>query len=78
MVYIDVRNDDILKYAIENDIIDVVFLQEKINMQRKEEILRNHKYKIWQSEKDNRWRTYLPDDSCKNGRKLIVKAIRKN
>lgn len=74
MVYIDVRNDDILKYAIENDIIDVVFLQEKINMQRKEEILRNHKYKIWQSEKDNRWRTYLPDDSCKNGRKLIVKS----
>ena len=74
MVYIDVRNDALLKYAVANDMIDVVFLQDKINMQREEELLRSHKYNIWQSERDIRRRTYLPDAHCHNGRALIVKS----
>lgn len=58
---------EILNYVIENGIINTVLVREKIEMQKKEKILKRHPYKIWQG-KDGNWRTYLPDE--KKGRVL--------
>lgn len=62
---------EILNYAIENGMIDTVLVQEKIEMQKREEVLKKHPYKIWQG-KDGIWRTYLPDD--KKGRVLKTRT----
>ena len=35
-----------------------------------------HKYKIFQ-DKDKRWKTTLPDDTKKNGRRLIANSMKK-
>jgi len=51
-----------LKYAIENGIIDVTYVQEKVIMQKRKEILDEHPYKIWE-EKNGKWYTYLPDEA---------------
>ena len=63
-------DNELLKYAIENGIINTALLQEKVDMQKKKAILAKHTYKIYQGN-DGKWYTYLPDD---NGRKKI-KAI---
>ena len=75
MVYIDVRNDDILKYAIENDIIDMELVRQKIEMSEREEILKQHPYTIYQG-KDLLWYTYLPDEI--KGRKKIKRKTEKD
>lgn len=59
---------ELLKYAVENGIIDTVLLQEKIEMQKREEYLKKHPYDIWQGT-DGKWRTYLPDEI--KGRRLV-------
>lgn len=53
---------------MENHIIDLSYVQEKIEMAKRKELLEKHPYKISQG-KDGNWRTYLPDK--KNGRKLV-------
>lgn len=60
--------DDILKYAVENGIIDLSYVQDKIEMNKREEILKKHPWHIGEG-KDGKWRTYLPDE--KKGRKMI-------
>ena len=64
---------ELLKFAIENGMLDTALVQEKIEMQKRAEILKNHQYKIWQAS-NGRWRTYLPDDSRKEGRRPIAKS----
>lgn len=59
---------ELLKYAIDSGMIDAALLQEKIEMQKREELLSKHTYEIWEG-KDGYWRTYLPDEE--KGRKLI-------
>lgn len=44
--------------------IDTALVQEKIEMQKREEILKKHPYKIWE-DKDGIWHTYLPDSMKK-------------
>lgn len=61
-------DNDLLKYALENGILNQALLQDKIYMKRREDILKNHKYEIWEGT-DGKWRTYLPDDV--KGRKLV-------
>lgn len=50
--------DDILKYAIENGIIDLSHVQSEVEMSKREELLKMHSFKIWQGE-DQYWRTHL-------------------
>ena len=69
---ISLSDTELLKYAVENGIIDTALLQEKIEMQKRDEILKRHPYSIWQI-KDGRWKTFLPDESKKEGRRPIVK-----
>lgn len=72
---------------MENHIIDLSYVQEKIEMAKREEILKQHSYKIWQG-KDSKWYTYLPDENksrrlCKRTTEkdivdLIIKHYRDN
>ena len=65
MIISDISTAELLRFATENNIIDITYVQEQIEMKRKEEYLDKHPYKIWQG-KDNKWYTYLPDE--KKGR----------
>lgn len=67
--------DEILKYAIENGIIDIAHVQEQIEMNKRKELLEKHPYKIWQG-KDKKWYTYLPDE--KKGRVLKKRTTQKS
>lgn len=62
-----VPNDvaSVLKLATEYGLVDVAYLQTKIEMRREKELLKNHPGSIWIG-KDGLWHTYLPDQ--KKGR----------
>ncbi len=57
-----------MKYAIENGMIDMTYIREQIEMNKRKELLEKHPYKIWEG-KDGKWYTYLPDVG--KGRRLI-------
>lgn len=57
-----------MKYAIENGMIDMTYIREQIEMNKRKELLEKHPYKIWEG-KDGKWYTYLPDKG--KGRRLI-------
>lgn len=48
--------------------IDLSYVQEQVEMKKRNELLEKHPYKIWEG-KDGKWRTYLPDEE--KGRKLL-------
>lgn len=58
-------DNDLLKYAIDHGMIDLSYVQEKIEMNKREELLKKHPYKIWKG-KNGKWYTYFPDEQ--NGR----------
>ena len=60
-----------LKYIEENSIIDLTYVQEQIEMKKREEILLNHNYSVWFSEKEGVWYTCLPDENKQDKRKKI-------
>lgn len=66
------NQEDILKYAIENGMINLTYVQEKMAMDKRNEYLKKHQYDIWLAS-DGCWKTYLPDETKKNGRRLIKK-----
>lgn len=68
-------NDDLLKYAIENGMIDLSYVQEQIEMSKRKELLGKHPYKIWEG-KDGKWRTYLlEDDKRRMIKRNSLKAV---
>ena len=66
---------EILSYLAQNGTIDLRDVENDMRKSRKEKILEKHPYTIYQG-KDGRWRSHLPDDSKKEGRRLIVKSNR--
>ena len=62
-----------MKYAIQNGIIDLSYVQEQSMMNQKKEILEKHGSSIWYNEKEKVWYCYIPDPQ--KGR---VKKKRKN
>ena len=48
---------------------DLKILEDKIEVQKKNEVLENHPYSIWEGEKNHYWYTYLPD----NGNLKLIK-----
>lgn len=50
-----------LKYLIDSGIIDIPNIQSIIEMRQKQELLKNHPYKIWMGS-NGKWYTYLPDE----------------
>lgn len=68
-------NEELLKYAVDNGMIDLSYVQEQIEMKKRKDLLKRHPYKIYQG-KDGKWYTYLP---CENrGRKMIKKSTKEN
>lgn len=63
-------NNDDLKYAIENGIIDLSRIQEKIEMTKREEILKNYRKSIWKAS-DGYWKIRMAYDET--GRKKLFK-----
>ena len=53
--------------------IDLAYLQEQIEMNKRNELLKKHPYKIWEG-KDGKWYTYIPDK--KRGRILKKRITR--
>lgn len=67
------ENLDLLNYALEHGMINLSYVQEQIDMNKRKELLEKHPYKISQG-KDGKWRTYLPDKE--KGRRLVKKSSR--
>lgn len=66
---------ELLKYAIENGMIDTALVHEKIEMQKRKDLLSKHKYDIWEGS-NGKWYTYLPDE--KKGRILKKRNSQKD
>lgn len=66
----EISDSDLLKYAIENGIIDRSTIQANIEMSERKKFLEQHKHKIWQG-KDEKYYTYIPDEKAKRGKRLI-------
>ena len=69
----NLTNDELLKYAIENGIIDPSHIQEQIEMNERRIYLQRHTNKVWQS-KDGKYYTYLPDKISPRGKRLVKKT----
>lgn len=78
--------DELLKYLIENDKIDLLEVKKEIEMKENKRYLDEHAFNVWQG-KNGKWYTYLPDESKgrvqreRNSRKeiddLIISFYRK-
>ena len=68
---------ELLNYAIENGIIDINTISKKIEMNERKKYLEMHEGKVWQG-KDGKWRTYFPDNTCKNGRKTVKRLTKES
>lgn len=66
-------DDELLKYAVENGMINLPYVQEQIKMNKRKELLSKHPYAIGQGS-DGKWRTYLPDKD--KGRRMIKKSTK--
>lgn len=49
-----------MQYALEHGIIDLAYVQEQVEMNKRKELLEKHPYKIWEGS-DGNWYTYFPD-----------------
>ena len=64
---------EILKFAAEHGMLDLSYVQEKMEMNKRSELLAQHPYKVWEG-KNGCWYTYLPDG--KGGRTLKKRKSR--
>lgn len=71
MFYIDKYDIENLQYALDNNIIDLAYMQEQIKMKKRQKYLEKHEFKIWRGN-DGKYRTYLPDE--KKGRRLLKRS----
>lgn len=72
----NLSTEDMLKLALDMDIIDMASVEEKIEMKQRSRILKQHPYSIWEG-KNGYWYTYFqPDEGCK--RKLVKKKTQKD
>ena len=72
----NLSTEDMLKLALDMDIIDMASVEEKIEMKQRSRILKQHPYSIWEG-KNGYWYTYFqPDEECK--RKLVKKKTQKD
>ena len=60
-----IANNDVLQYALENGMIDLAYVREQIEMNKRKEVLEKHPYSIWEG-KNGYWYTYIFDPDKKN------------
>ena len=70
---ISMSDAELLKYAIENGIIDKGSLQKTIEMNERKKYLEEHAYRIWQGS-NKKFYTYLPDESYSRGKRLVKRS----
>lgn len=68
-------NDDLLFFLLEYSKISIEDAKSEIEKMTNRKYLEQHSFDIWQGT-DTRWRTYLPDDTKKNKRRLIAKSTK--
>ncbi len=69
------QNNEILRFIISSGMIDINDVQNSIEAMKRDEILKQHPYEIWES-KDGKWYTYLPVEN--NGRILKKRKSKKD
>ena len=62
-----------LKFLQQQGMINLDDVQKLMQEKEKKRILSKHQYKIFQDQKDGRWKTTIPDETKKSGRRLIAK-----
>lgn len=67
------NNSELLNFAIENGMIDLDTIREKIEMNERKKYLEMHIPKIWKST-DGNWYTFVPDYSKKSERRLVKRS----
>lgn len=67
-------DNELIKYAIQNGIIDISSIQNEIEMNKRNRYLEMHTYQIWKGN-NGKWYTYLPTGD--KGRKLIKRTSEK-
>ena len=70
--------DDELKTAVSQGIISLEDVRKLMEQKERTKILAQHTYKIFFAEKEQRWKTMVPDETKKNGRRLIAKKKRED
>ena len=70
-------NIDLLQEAVNAGIINLDSVQEQIDMKKKEKILKEHSYSIWEG-KDGKWRTYVFDETKAKNRRLIKRKTKED
>lgn len=60
---------ELLQYALEHGMINMSYVQEQVDMNKRKELLEKHPYAIWQG-KDGKWRTYFPGE---DGKRILKK-----
>lgn len=68
------QGNDILRFIINNGMIDIGDVQDSMEAMKREELLKKHPYKIWQG-KEGKWYTYLPNE--KKGRRMVKRSTQK-
>lgn len=71
----NLNNSDLLTFAVENGMIDIDTIREKIEMNERKKYLEMHKSKIWKST-DDKWYTFVPDCTKKDGRRLLKRKTK--
>ena len=71
-----INKDDILRYAIENGILDLPDIEAQIEMNIRNKYLEMHTHKIWETS-DGKWCTYIPDETKDNNRALCKRKTKK-
>ena len=59
-----------MRFIIDSGMINFSDVQNSMEEMKRNQLLEKHPYKIWEGN-DGKWRTYLPDDSKKDGRRMI-------
>lgn len=67
------QRTELLRYALQNDMIDITSIEEQYKMNERIKYLDNHEYSIWEDKKGKFFCTYLPDQSLKRGIRLVRK-----
>lgn len=67
----NLTESELLRFAVENGIIDLDTIQQKAEMNERRKYLEMHPYEVWQG-KNGSWYSYLPN--AEKGRKLIKKS----
>ena len=69
----DLTDKELLRFAVENGMINVSDVRKQIEMNERNKFIEMHEHKIWQG-KNGLWYSYLPDNV--KGRKLIKKKTK--